>query len=139
MLDQLIIDGHVHIHDCFPLDRFLDGASANFDQVAHELAAPAHHGLLLLTESAGVDVFGDLYRQIDETPSGPSHWRFERTAEANSLRAQGPHGQIDLIARPIDRSPEIPRHVDGKRHVPRIAGRLHVPTRQLRAPSQRAV
>ncbi len=103
MLDQLIIDGHVHIHDCFNLDRFLDGASANFSQVAHELAAPAYHGMLLLTESAGIDVFGDLYRQSDPTPCAPSRWQFEHTSEAHSLRAQGVKSSIWWLAGRLSR------------------------------------
>lgn len=103
-MTAICADAHVHIHDCFDLDRLF---AAALDR-ALELAAPL---ILLLSESDGDDYFERLSRlaarESDgvarESPSSPpaAHWRIRETSEAQSLlveRNRGPHAEVHLVA-----------------------------------------
>ena len=57
---SLLIDAHVHVHDCFDLDSFFEQAHRNFQQAAQEHGWAPPMGVLMLTESEGVDWFGRL-------------------------------------------------------------------------------
>jgi hypothetical protein len=56
----LLIDAHVHLHDCFQLDSFFEQAHRNFEGAAREHGWDPAVGVLMLTESEGVDWFGRL-------------------------------------------------------------------------------
>jgi hypothetical protein len=79
-----LVDGHVHVHDCFAVPRFLDMAAANLAAAAQALDLPAAPvGCLMLAESHGVDAFGHL---AGTAASGA--WHLDPTAEAVSLVAR---------------------------------------------------
>jgi hypothetical protein len=77
----VLIDAHVHLHDCFAIPRFLEAAVANFTAAASALEAPAVPGCLLLADCAGARGFDRLRR---ERPRG---WRLETLADGLSVRA----------------------------------------------------
>ncbi len=52
----IVLDGHVHIYDCFDMSLFLDAAFRNFSMQAEKQgAANTFIGILLLTEASGVN------------------------------------------------------------------------------------
>lgn len=53
-----LVDAHVHVHPCYPLESFLDGALASFRVAAGDLGVSAI-GCLLLAEMAGSRWFRD--------------------------------------------------------------------------------
>lgn len=80
----VLVDAHVHIHECFACERFLDAAAANFAQAKEDLHAQGDaYGFLMLTESAGVDRFTALANGQLQTGS----WQISATKEAVSLVA----------------------------------------------------
>lgn len=79
-----LIDGHVHIHECFECARFFDAAAANFEQARDKLHVGGDaYGFLMLTESAGVDFFAALARGT----VAPGEWQITPTQETISLLA----------------------------------------------------
>lgn len=95
-----LIDGHVHIHSCFPLQKFLDSAAANFQHASMELDRTADaDAVLLLTESAGDDCFAALRDSGSPLCQSAGQWRFNPTDETRSLTAAHARGQrIVLVA-----------------------------------------
>jgi hypothetical protein len=88
-----LVDGHVHLHDCFEVPRFLDGAGGNFAAAAAGLGmTTAPTGCLMLVESSGVDNFA---RLADGTASTVP-WRVEPTREPLSLVAYK-HGGSPIV------------------------------------------
>jgi hypothetical protein len=93
---SLLVDAHVHIHPCFALGAFLEGAVRGFQRGADELelSGPVL-GALLLTESAGADFFRHFR---DGVPGrGTAVWTFERTAEEESLFVRRSTGECLLL------------------------------------------
>jgi hypothetical protein len=105
---SIYADAHVHIHDCFDLDRLFGSA---LDRAA-ELGGPL---LLLLSESEGDDYFERLRSAAELDPGGagpiagePSpaalpalKVRIRQTAEADSLkvdRQDGSEAEVYLVA-----------------------------------------
>jgi hypothetical protein len=95
----VLVDAHVHIHDCFPLASFLDGAYDNFKNVARmEGKADGFFGVLMLTETSRADFF----QRMASCASGDcsmdtGDWNFIKTAEESSLVAQRHSGEQLLI------------------------------------------
>lgn len=84
----LLIDAHVHIHDCFDLGKFFDHAYENFRVAAsRQDRAGAFDGVLMLTESARVDHFSTLRK--NGMPATSNGWRVSATEETISLRIEG--------------------------------------------------
>lgn len=99
----ILADGHVHIHDCFPLDAFFDAAWKNFRQVQPRFTAVAGPAsfILFLTESRGVHYF-QRFRELAEVPregeiNSLMRWWFQETGEAISLRAVGEKGKSLML------------------------------------------
>jgi hypothetical protein len=94
------IDGHVHIHTCYPLDKFLDSAITNFRHASMELDQTGDSGaIMLLTESAGDDCFAALGDSGSRLCQSAGQWRFEPTDETQSITAENTQGhRIVLIA-----------------------------------------
>jgi hypothetical protein len=88
LASALLVDAHVHLHACFETGTFLEAAAGHFAAAARDLdALPAPPGCLLLAECEGVDAFERLARgDASERPAG---WRFEETAEPESLLLYG--------------------------------------------------
>jgi len=90
----LIIDGHVHIHDCFDITRFFGSAFSNLLQAARNAGCDLPHiPVLLLTEGRGQRVFQQIQEKTkkgsnrigDEQTGG---YRVFATEEGESLRVQ---------------------------------------------------
>lgn len=82
-----LMDTHVHIHDCFDLPTFVERAGENFARHAADLglaSGAGRIGVLLLTESHGVDAFGRL-RRAAESGERIGRWRVAHNDEAVSL------------------------------------------------------
>ncbi|MCC7146395.1 MAG: glycosyltransferase [Phycisphaeraceae bacterium] len=90
-----LVDGHVHIHDCFDLDRFLTHAAENVAGQARavnpSLGSEAIVGCLMLTESAGTAAFEKL-RGLKQV----GVWQISPTQEPQALEATCP-GRIKLL------------------------------------------
>jgi hypothetical protein len=66
---SVFVDAHVHIHDCFDVDRFLDAAAANFRGHAAGMDASGRRFVLCLTETRIADKFRMLAeRAVSEPP-----------------------------------------------------------------------
>jgi hypothetical protein len=81
-----LVDGHVHIHDVFDFSVMLDHAAENRDAAAQRLGLPpAIPGVLMLTESQGVDGFG----RVAKRPGRRfGRWQVKQTGEPMSLRLE---------------------------------------------------
>lgn len=93
----LCFDGHVHIQENFELGNFLLHGLTNFIAAAggeRELVC-----FLLLTESAGKDVFTQLEQeQVQPRMLEKNRWRIEKTNEETSLRLfQMDHPSTPLV------------------------------------------
>jgi hypothetical protein len=96
-----ILDAHVHIHECFELADILDHAFANFRQQARLCAqADEFNAVLMLTESYGVDGFGELLKSAGHAGStGLGEWQISLNAEPVSLSATSTSGDhLSIIA-----------------------------------------
>jgi hypothetical protein len=79
-----LIDAHVHLHDCFDPGRTLDTAVHRFAEAGRWVDADgATGGVLMLTESAGVDVFSELKSGRRALPTG---WSSEACADGAAVR-----------------------------------------------------
>jgi hypothetical protein len=91
---SLLIDAHVHLHDCFPPAAFLEHAARNFERAAGEHGWTPWRGVLMLTESAGVDAFALLEAGSVDTGA----WTVESTADPVMLVARNGAREVFLIA-----------------------------------------
>jgi hypothetical protein len=90
---MLLIDAHVHIYDCFDLNKFLNSAYSNFKSAAKRLDSVGNFsGILLLAETSKDDWFNRLYDYADgrQLPDNRTvyHWSFQHTDEHYSLIAK---------------------------------------------------
>jgi hypothetical protein len=84
----VLVDGHVHFHDAYDVDRFFDAALANFAAGARDLGlGSGAPGFLMLTESARDDRFGAW-----AVGQGGHAWQLEPTAEQRTLLARREDG-----------------------------------------------
>ena len=95
---HLLVDAHVHLHDCFDLAQFLDAALANFQKQSQQLKLePPVIGALLLAEVSGVNAFADLKANLQSLNEQMSDWEICTTEEDCSLRAKHSDGHTILI------------------------------------------
>jgi len=99
---MLLIDVHVHLYDCYDLDRFLDGARGRFEEAAARLRIHgACLGVLCLMERAGQAWMERLSRQRGSPGEASLEvaggWRASRTAETCSLWLDDPRGRRILV------------------------------------------
>lgn len=83
-MNTLLIDAHVHIHDCFDLDAFFNAAYGNFGAEAARSKTGSWTAFLLLTEATGQHWF----RQLREKGNSGRHWRVVPTREPIALRLE---------------------------------------------------
>ena len=98
---MILVDAHVHIYDCFGLERFLDAAYSNFQSIANRFGYGNEFvPILLLTETAKDFWFDRLrqYANINSTKKDNTlkRWEFHQTAESVSLTARKENSK-DLI------------------------------------------
>jgi len=90
----LILDGHVHIHDCFDIPRFFASAFFNCRQAARNAGCDLPHiPVLLLTEGRGQRVFQRIQEETRKGNNGIGEehaggFRVFATEEGESLRVQ---------------------------------------------------
>lgn len=82
---KLMIDGHVHIYDCYDLGKFFDTALTQLDKYHYALYGKGgeHVKILLLTEGKTNDFFAR-WKENGEFPND-SGYRFRPTGEDVSL------------------------------------------------------
>ena len=99
---SVLIDAHVHFHECFAPAAFLESARWNFELVARRHGWKAPVGVLMMTESEGVDWFGRLSRQAAGGGDGPQvplgAWTVEPTADAGALAAVSGNRRLLIVA-----------------------------------------
>ena len=87
-----ILDGHVHIHDCFDVARFFDQTIDNFRRQAEAVqCVQSYDAAIMLTESAGADWFSRL-RDAAASAESIGSWTFTTTGEPQSLFAASAAG-----------------------------------------------
>lgn len=83
----LLVDGHVHIYDCYDLDKFFDTAvrelEKSFGLLYRGVESVVHQKILLLTEGKGNDYFKQW--QEKGTEASPHGYWFGETGEEISL------------------------------------------------------
>jgi hypothetical protein len=96
----LLIDAHVHIHDCFILNEFLNSAWENFKHAAQTyFNLKQFTGILFLTESSGVNQFNILKEKSGTSNSQNDEWSFRLTEEENSIiAAKNEEQKIVIVA-----------------------------------------
>ncbi|HNP35099.1 MAG TPA: hypothetical protein PKK10_04545 [Woeseiaceae bacterium] len=93
-----ILDAHVHIHECFDIANFLDCTWQNFRAQAESLdAASAFDGVVLLTESYGVNYFSNLRNVARSEPPVLTRWLVNETDEPMSLQLADAAGKQLLV------------------------------------------
>ncbi len=97
---MILVDAHVHIYDCFELDKFLDAAYANFKSEADRLGYD-FIGILLLAEAAKQNYFYQLNKlsrgEIVDVNLIFDKWTFYSTKENCSILAKSDKGERLLI------------------------------------------
>lgn len=93
----LLVDGHVHFHNCFSWEDFLNAAAANFAQARRRLqVAGDSPGCLLLTESAGMDQYRVLSSQPEIVES--LGWHIVESGEECSVILNRGEDTLILLA-----------------------------------------
>jgi len=105
---MVLVDAHVHMHDCFSVAGVFDAAAANFARAARELhgAARALHGdtrfdgVLCLVESANERFVGGLRTQrLGRVWRGQhGYWELEQSCEPETLVFRCGHLRLAVIA-----------------------------------------
>jgi len=93
----IFIDAHVHIHDCFDLCIFLDGALENFrNQLSINLHKKAQSFVLMLAEQGDTNYFNLLYNLASKKSDHPKphidKWTFHLTDEPESIVVENKDG-----------------------------------------------
>lgn len=99
-MPYIFVDGHVHIHACFRLEVLLASALRHFHTLAQAINATPCAGFLLLTESAGTEVFAGLKADCAAGRAAAVHgFQLEESKEAGTLVARSDSGQaLYLVA-----------------------------------------
>ncbi len=97
---EILLDGHVHIYDCFDLDGFFDAALRNFRAVSGQHDQQAIF-FLLLAEASGCNWFSRFCAAEDDKPVNLRRWQVVATSEESVLqlkRGEEGEGIINLVA-----------------------------------------
>ncbi|MCB0729824.1 MAG: hypothetical protein KDC88_02225 [Ignavibacteriae bacterium] len=81
---NVLIDAHIHIHECYNLDKFFNSAKANFLKQANILDLCSNQFILCLTESHKVNYFNQLKQNADK--SILSEWKIDLTENPNTIK-----------------------------------------------------
>ncbi|HET7607212.1 MAG TPA: hypothetical protein VFL84_00925, partial [Gammaproteobacteria bacterium] len=113
---MVLVDGHVHVHECFDVGRLFDAAAANFAAAASALkggrgsatalgaAAPrasarAHDAVLCLVESRGERFLAAVRAGRDRVWRGDhGYWEIELGPEPETCVARRGGTRLTLIA-----------------------------------------
>lgn len=99
-MPHIFVDGHVHIHPGFRLEVLLASALGNFQALAQEINAGQSAGFLLLSESAGAEVFSSLKIRLKAgRPVTVPGFQLEESREPETLLVRNDSGQeLYLVA-----------------------------------------
>jgi hypothetical protein len=92
----LLIDSHVHIHECFDLEEFLNNIFANFSNYAHEIDNSIPWiGVLLLSEIKGNNFFNLILNSSGQ--KFLNNFIITKTEEEESFIIQKSNGQKVIV------------------------------------------
>lgn len=96
---MILADAHVHIYDCFDLEKFFNAAWSNFKwEATRQRRSKSFSALLLLTESKEQDWFNRLF-EFAKSNRKVGDWSFFPTKEECSLSAVHENeGNLYIIA-----------------------------------------
>ena len=87
----LLVDAHVHVYDCFDIDKLLDAALHNFNHAAKKTGLDdGFSGVLLLSESSR-----DNWFLQSSMADSNSHWQIEKTRDKTVLQARLQTDNVD--------------------------------------------
>jgi hypothetical protein len=102
--ELVVVDAHVHIHDCYPLSGFFDRAFENLIRAARGAGRDTPpRAVLLMTEAEPDDWFAKLATAARSTSgteglAEPGAWSFATTDEPCAVVARAPGREILVIA-----------------------------------------
>lgn len=102
---MVLVDGHVHVYECFDVARMFDAAAANFAAAARSLvgmrdsALPAYDAVLCLVESRSERFLNAVRERPDRVwRGGDGFWEIEPTCEPDTLVVRRGSTRLNLIA-----------------------------------------
>jgi hypothetical protein len=99
---SVLVDAHVHVHDCFDLDEFLTAAAGNFHSQSQSMGLAECRYVLCLTETFESDKYRALLGlasgdSVDAGATG-SGWRFSAGADGRSVVAAHPqYAELEIV------------------------------------------
>ncbi|MBK7105267.1 MAG: hypothetical protein IPH62_08285 [Ignavibacteriae bacterium] len=84
MKSNILIDAHIHIHECFDLNTFFNSAKSNFQNQANKINCDNFQSVLCLTESHKANYFANLFDKA-ETNEKIGNWEIVNTPNQNSI------------------------------------------------------
>lgn len=79
-----LVDSHIHIHECYDLEKFFNSAKKNFTDNSKKLNLNTNQFVLCLTESHGVNYFSILADKANENKK-IGNWEIIKTQNQNTL------------------------------------------------------
>jgi hypothetical protein len=98
---MVLVDGHVHVHDCFDVAGVFDAAAANFAAAARELNSGCDYdAVLCLVESCNERFLDDMREHRTGRVWRGRHgfWEAERSCEPETLLVRRGNTVLTLIA-----------------------------------------
>ena len=95
MSTTLLVDGHVHYHSCFGVDRFLRAAQSNFGAARSEVGQPDAVGCLMFSESSWCHFFRAFAEGLIEREA--PGWAVEATDEDCALYVRNDRERAFLL------------------------------------------
>lgn len=96
----ILVDSHVHIHDCFSLSEVLDSALKNFQITAQkaDIIPSQYLGVLILTEIGKNTCFQEILEDFNTSHNlSENNWTFQKTHESASIYAHHKSGNKVLL------------------------------------------
>lgn len=94
---MILVDAHIHFHDCYKMNDFFDSAKSNFLNQAKKMINQSNENVLCLTESHGVNIFNDLFI-IAESKKKIGNWDINITGNENTILISNSKFKIYVIA-----------------------------------------
>src|SRR5262245_25238663 len=97
---MVLVDGHVHVHECFDVARLFDAAAANFAAAARTIAGERGYDSVLCLVESRAERFLDAVRARRDRVwrGGHGFWEIEPTSEHEALVARRGSTRLTLIA-----------------------------------------
>jgi hypothetical protein len=97
---MVLVDGHVHVHECFDVARVFDAAAANFAAAAHAFASESYDAVLCVVASRGERFLDDVRTGRTGRVWRGTHglWEAEHDCEPEALVVRCGSRGLKLIA-----------------------------------------